>query len=333
MTKFKVFAIAALAALCFIANPAYAQVNTLTQTTLSTQQLATDRVACLASATGVVLPSTSANGSTLFIQGTGAGAAGTVGPYGSESEVVQSVTSYSTTCFNVIRQVNPALHASGLTVYLGPRQWFASIDPRVGNGGTCTLASTLYYPYINLSSGQIFHCIASQWVAGEGQVTTAQPYTAFTTLSNPDALVAAGSVSDIAGQEWFSQIYIPSNTTLTGACWLNGATVTTDKRLAFLADAGGNIIANSAVAGVTTASASHYQCAAFTSTVAVYGPGTYYVGVQTAGTTDNFLGYIAGGAPTNYGTGIVASGVFGTLTAITPTVTFTTAEGPLMMVY
>lgn len=218
-------------------------------------------------------------------------------------------------------------HVSGATVYLGPPGAF-------DNGpndliGSCTTSAVRP----NYHTHNISRCVAGLWQHGVVPANPAQPFTAFTTLSNPGNLIAPSSVTHVDGTQWFTQIYVPNAATLTGACWLNGATVTTDKTIAFLADASGAIIANSAVAGAADSGhASQYQCAAFTATVAVVGPATYFVGVQTKGTTDNFQAYATGGAPTNYGTGS-QTGTFGTLTAITPTVTFTTALGPLMMVY
>lgn len=168
---------------------------------------------------------------------------------------------------------------------------------------------------------------------GVVQATVTSPYTAITTLNPPFNLVAPAAITDTVAEYW-SQIFIPTNMTLTGACLLNGATVTTDKHIVFLANAAGTIIANSALAGVAdTGNASSYQCQAFTATIAVTGPGTYFIGTQPNGTTDTFYTYTAKGAPTNYGTGLTTCAVFGTLCNITPTVTFTTAQGPLMMVY
>ncbi len=169
-------------------------------------------------------------------------------------------------------------------------------------------------------------------VGGVIQSTVSMPYTAFTTLANPNSLIAAGSVTDTIAEYW-SQLFIPTNATLTGACLLNGATVTTDKHIYFLANAAGTIVANTSLTSVADSGASRYQCQAFTATVAVVGPQTYFIGTQPNGTTDNFLAYATGGAPTNYGTGLTTAGTFGTLVNITPTVTFTTAQGPLMMVY
>jgi hypothetical protein len=165
-----------------------------------------------------------------------------------------------------------------------------------------------------------------------GQSTVTSPYTSFTTLSVPGNLIAPGSTADTIAEYW-SQIFIPTSTTLTGACLLNGATVTSDKHIVFLANAAGTIIANSALASVADSGASRYQCQAFTGTIAVTGPGTYFVGTQPNGTTDNFFTYQTGGAPTGYLTGTTVAGTFGTLVNITPSTSFTTAVGPLMLVY
>ena len=164
------------------------------------------------------------------------------------------------------------------------------------------------------------------------QSTVSSPYTAFTTYVAPGNLIAPTAVTDTIA-EYSVDIFVPTNATLTGACLLNGATVTTDKHLVFLANAAGTIIAHSALTGASDSGASQYQCQAFTATIAVTGPQTYFVGTQTNGTTDTFLAYATGGAPTNYGTGLTTAGSFGTLVNITPTVSFTTAEGPLMSVY
>lgn len=164
------------------------------------------------------------------------------------------------------------------------------------------------------------------------QNTTTTPYTAFTTLQQPHDLIAPVAITDTIAEYW-SQIFIPTSTTLTGACLLNGATVTTDKHIYILFNAAGAIIANTILTSVADSGASRYQCQDFVTPVAVIGPGTFFVGTQPNGTTDTFFTYTAAGAPTKYGTGITAAGVFGTLVAITPTSAFTTAVGPLMMVY
>jgi hypothetical protein len=218
-------------------------------------------------------------------------------------------------------------HANGATVYVG-------VPGAFDNGpndlvGPCT--GTAVRP--NVRTHNISRCVAAVWQQGVAPRNPSMPFTGFATLANPGNLIAPTSVTHVDGTEWFSQISFPYNATLTGACWMNGATVTTDNTIAFLTDASGAVLATSALAGAAdTGHASQYQCAAFLATVAVVGPATYYVGIQTKGTTDNFLAYATGGAPTGYGTGS-QTGTFGTIAAITPTTTFTPAKGPLLMVY
>ncbi len=316
-SKYLTIVLGILAALSLVV-PASAQTNTLYTTTLASQQLQADHSICLASATNIVLPSNSQGGSMIYVD--------------HEAEQVLDVSTYSNTCFVVMRSSAPAQHSSGAKAWFGPQQWFGAIDPLGGINSPCTITALYAYPDIVPSTQTIWYCVDSQWVNGVPEQVSNVPYTFFTTLSNPGNLIAATSVTDTAGGEYASQIFIPANVTLTGACWLNAGTVGTDKRLAILWDASGAVVANTATAGVTVAGASQYQCAAWTSTVSVVGPATYYVGVQTAGTTATFYAYATGGAPTNYGTSLT-TGTFGTVTAITAPTTFTTAQGPLMMVY
>lgn len=309
----------ALLALVMLATPASAQLNTMFSTTLSNAVAATDQYVCLASNTNIAVQSVSSGGSQLYID--------------HEPMGVIGQTSFSTTCFSVIRPQFTTAHLSGAKVWFGPYNWFGATNPPGGVNSSCTLANIYAYPYIIPSTQQIWYCINSQWVNGDPQNGTVVPYTFFSTLNNPGNLIAPTTVTHVDGTEWYSQLYITSNATLTGACWLNGATVTTDNTIAILFDSAGNILANSALTGAAdTGHASQYQCAAFLATATVIGPGTYYVGIQTKGTTDGFQAYATGGAPTNYATGS-KTGTFGTLTNITPPTTFTTAKGPLMFTY
>lgn len=61
------------------------------------------------------------------------------------------------------------------------------------------------------------------------------------------------STAGIATQTWYTDIFIPlASVLLTGIGVLNAATVGTDKGLVSLYDSTGALLANSAVAGVTT---------------------------------------------------------------------------------
>lgn len=189
------------------------------------------------------------------------------------------------------------------------------------------------YHCAQASPGSLSYAWTLDWSSNTvSQSTTTSPFTAFSTPASPGNLIAPTAVTDTVAEYW-SQIFIPTKTTLTGACLLNGATVTTDKHIVILANAAGTIIAHSALAGVADSGASQYQCQAFTATVAVTGPQTYFVGTQPNGTTDTFLAYATGGAPTGYLTATTTAGTFGTLVNLTPPTTFTTAVGPLMYVY
>jgi hypothetical protein len=167
---------------------------------------------------------------------------------------------------------------------------------------------------------------------GVAQISTAQPFTSFFTF--PVALVGLiTSTTDVNGTIWFSQLFIPNSTTLTGICVLAGGGSMTDSWVGGLYNSAGVLVANTALAGTALATASAYNCVAFTATVAVAGPQTYYAAFQGNGTTAGQM-YIYGtkAAPTNYGTGN-QTGVFGTMAAITPNTTFTAAKGPVMSVY
>lgn len=292
---------------------------------------------CLASATGVVLPSLAASQNGSYLS--------------ADKEIVQVTSAGSTsTCFNVKRGTLATSaaysHASGAKVWIGQPATGTGDTSRPFSGGafapnipsgTCTASAQYTLPIIVygvLGGGTAvtpYNCVGGYWVAGEGTNPSTVPFTSFATFPVPPATTAT-SVTDVAGTIWSVQLSVPFNATLTGACVLNGATVGTDKWIVALYDSTGSLVANSALAGTTTAGASIMQCLAFTSTVAVYGPGTYYLALQGNGTTDNFKSYAAGQAPTNYGTNS-QTGAFGTLAAITPSITFTVNKGPIGSVY
>lgn len=142
-------------------------------------------------------------------------------------------------------------------------------------------------------------------------------------------------VTDVSGKLWYSAIQIPNSQILTGACMLNGNGTLADKMILALWDRNGNVLATSAVAGVTQSGTSVLQCQAFINPVVVQGPNLYYLGVQGNGTTAASIAAVpSGGAPTNYPTGVQTGGTFGTIGNITsPATTFTAGVGPIMAVY
>lgn len=160
---------------------------------------------------------------------------------------------------------------------------------------------------------------------------TYQWYATFSSYAEP----AANQVTDVSGKLWYTAIQIPSSTILTGACQMNGNGTLADKMIFALWDRNGNLLANTAVAGVTQSGTSVLQCQSFINPVVVQGPGLYYIGVQGNGTTAaSIAAYPSGGAPTNYPTGTQTGGTFGTIKNITsPATSFTANVGPIMAVF
>ena len=251
---------------------------------------------CVTSATNVQVPSlASAQGGSVLVSGR-------------EAAQVQGA-GISSTCFRVQRGVlgtRQIPHATGVPV------WVFQAAVTTGDSSRPITAATLSF-MAGLYGNQGF-----------------PPYTAYTTLSPPNA-IAVTAKAGVQGSTFFDQIYIPASTVLTGACLLNSSTVTNNAVIYALYDFNGNLLVSTVLTGTTTATASKYQCIAFTGPFAI-GPGAYFMAVQTNG-TDTFAAYAANGAPTNYATGS-KTGTFGTLpNPIAPTVTFTADVGPLMMVY
>lgn len=105
----------------------------------------------------------------------------------------------------------------------------------------------------------------------------------------PIGSVAYGSLgtsgTHTAGTFYISELVIERNFTVTNINILNGATVGTDKALAALYDASGNLVGNTSTSGVTTSGANGFQTIALTAPVKVQGPARYWVAVQVNGTT------------------------------------------------
>lgn len=155
------------------------------------------------------------------------------------------------------------------------------------------------------------------------------------TVFSPPADPAPTQVTDVSGKLWYTAIQIPNSQILTGACQMNGNGTLADKMIFALWDRNGNLIANTALAGVTQSGTSVLQCQNFVNPVVTQGPGIYYIGVQGNGTTAASIAAIsAGAAPTNYPTGVQTGGTFGTILNITaPSTTFTAGVGPIMAVF
>ncbi len=136
--------------------------------------------------------------------------------------------------------------------------------------------------------------------------------------------VTAGAIS-------LTEIYVPYTQQWTGVGVLNGTTVGTHKVLVGLYGTNGALLANSALAGVTSASASVFQNVAFTAPITLV-PGRYFTAIQFEGTTPTPRHLLAANG-SNVCCSTVA-GTFGTLPAtIAVPITFTTAVGIISQLY
>lgn len=149
----------------------------------------------------------------------------------------------------------------------------------------------------------------------------------------PSTLTSGTSTTPVATTLYLSQIHIPGYSTLTGIKLSNGATVGTNKYIVALYDSAGTKLANSALAGVTTAGADVYQAIPFTSSYAAKGPGTFWIALWVNGTTDRFRTIPAVGEISGYA-GTVTGQTFGTVpSTITPPTSFTADVGPVSFTY
>jgi hypothetical protein len=259
---------------------------------------------------------------------------------------LMEVKAVSGTIITVIRgagSTSAPSHASGAVVFIIPT---SALGAWSGGGyyggapsvpqGSCTRTNELYLPRIQFTSGEISDCVGGQWVTGDALSTTRnsgtvlyapQPGgTAYTSLNTNGTTLAATTM-------YCTEIQMPFAKYTTGLEVLNGTTVGTDNHLVVLYDATGNLIANSAVAGVLAATASEYQKIAFTTPYYLVGPAQYFGCLQTNGTTAT-VRMLVTAVQDNYLTKGVTAQTFGTIPAtITVPTTFTTAVGPYLALY
>jgi len=299
-----------LAALVF-AVPSNAA-TIISRTTLSAAVTSTSTTTVVvASATGITATSTA-----LFIDG--------------EFMTVNAVNS---TTLSVTRQGRSSTHKSGVTVWFGPANAFKTVTPPGHPAGSCTRATELYLPWINVASAVISDCLGGVWVNG---------VTAPLTRTIIDSPVSGGAVLTGVGTSttttntsmYCSEMYLPTNKLLTGLRALNGTAVGNGTRLVALYDASGILLANSATAGATTANASNYQAYAFTANYYAVGPATYFGCSQASNSSDSLNLVVTADGNAGLLTQIYTGQTFGTIPAtVTAPSAYTTAQGPYFAFY
>lgn len=156
-------------------------------------------------------------------------------------------------------------------------------------------------------------------------------------ISNiPIGSVAYASVgtntTDISGQFWITDIWIPFSKTITKIGFLQGGTATTDNFLVAIYDSTGVLVANSNTSGVVLSGASTFKEVTLLTSPQLYGPATYWIAIQGNGTAVGAIQTIPASTFVDVLTTVVG-GVFGTVPAtITLPTTFTAGNGPVVYV-
>lgn len=161
----------------------------------------------------------------------------------------------------------------------------------------------------------------------------AAPQTSMTTTfelaTNNKWMAASGDKTTVAGTRYYRSIVLGNAALLTGIEVLVGGTGGTDSWIFELHNSSGALVATTTTSGTTAGTANTWQRIAFTATYQA-AAGTYYIAVQSNGTTAKPAVYTSSGLPITTGS---ATGTFGTGAAITPPTTYTASLGPVSKVY
>jgi hypothetical protein len=256
---------------------------------------------------------------------------------------VKAVNGTTITVIRGVGSTSAVSHASGALVVVVPT---AALGIWSGGGafgagpsmpqGSCTRTSEPYLPRLSFTTGIISDCLGGQWVNGDAAQTSRTVNFNYP-FPNPGAVVYTGvgtSTAKATNTMYCTEMDLPYNKYITGLAVLNGATATTDKEIAVLYDNGGNLLANSAVAGTLAATASVYQKRAFVTPYYAVGPAQYFACIQGDAGTTATLNLIATGNQDTYLTQGYGSQTFGTIPAtITVPTAFTTLKGPYFFAY
>ena len=254
------------------------------------------------------------------------------------------VNSISGTYASVTRGYNgtqSGTHASAALVFVGPATAYAYQAPT----GSCTRTqgalngNVLYLPVIAYGVDGMLptasDCVGGVWTTSFLQSSSNN--TPLRTMApDPGAVAYTGiDSSGTAGTNtsmFCIEADLKSTKLLTGIATLNGTGVANGNRLVVLYDSSGNLVANSAVAGVATATASVYQAIAFTTPYYAV-PARYFACIQQSSSSDTVRMAVSG-TQDNFLAGAITGQTFGTIpTKITAPTTFTTVTGPYSYLY
>lgn len=257
-----------------------------------------------------------------------------------DGELMQ-VVGLSGNYVTVIRGVGPTAassHASGALVFVVPAGYTGGGNTRAAaiSKGSCTRINEQYLPHLDFASGIVSDCLGGQWVNGDSAQTTRAAYYRLEapTIGAISNAAAIGTNSTVAAAELYcTEVRLPYSKLLTGFAPHIATTGGTDKWITALYDSGGNLLANSAVAGATVGTANTWQATAFTAPYYAVGPAEYFGCAMSNGTTAT-MDTVTTGKDDNILTFKSASaGTFGTLPNFTAPTAFASVSGPYGYVY
>lgn len=232
------------------------------------------------------------------------------------------------------------------TVYYGvsPSIDSSTNDGSIASGSAATLYGTQYLAH-SATAGSALVTVASQYPAGTLPWTQMAGSGAITVPSGGEAaisgrrrvsvataasLTSGTDTTPTSGTVYYGEVFVPGNATYTGIGYLIGSVGGTDKAIVTLYNAVGTVVANSEKAtGTTVGTTATFQEIAFVTAYAAVGPALYFISVSVNGNTCR-LRTVAAGSVISTGS---ATGVFGTLAAITPPTTFTADKAPIAYLY
>ena len=246
-----------------------------------------------------------------------------------------TVKSVSGTTIGVIRGqggTTATSHASGALVWSGAPNHLQTKNVLMPLG-SCTRANQLYLPVVNAERNDITDCLGGKWQHGPNvqnppfRLTAPDPGGVLYTGINSNGTAVGATTM------YCTEMNIKGNKLLTGLTVLNGTTVTGNLRYVILFDASGNLLANSALAGQASVTASVYETYPFVTKYMAVGPAQYFACLQdnAAGTTTVRMA-VTGQADQVLTKGTTGA-TFGTIPTFTVPTTFTTAVGAFMGAY
>ncbi|MFC5861088.1 hypothetical protein ACFPT7_02155 [Acidicapsa dinghuensis] len=253
---------------------------------------------------------------------------------------VESVNGTFITVARGVGSTSAASHASGALVFVIPAPavayWSGGSLQQNARQGSCSRTQEIYLPIIQFSSGIITDCQGGQYVNGDTSQTTRGTFyrlEAPTIGAVSNAAVIGTNSTAVAAELYCTEVRMPYSRLLTGYAPHIGTTGGTDKWIVALYDSGGNLLANSALAGTTVGSGNAWQATAFTSPYYAVGPSQYYACLMSNGTTAT-IDTVTTGKDDNILTFKSASaGTFGTLPNFTAPTAFNSVSGAYGYLY